>query len=263
MGGQFRKLMDHVRQVGRGFPGSNGQMFMVHGRGASFLVVRGPKFPHRMTQIALHPDGRQINYKVQYSGGTRIAKEASQAWLEPSGRQSHFHTEKEHLKEESMKKLVSGAVTAALLAGLATSGIGTAQASPLPVAGANTVAPATQLTDVKYKAVRKRHYVRRHYRHYRHYGGNAAAAAAFGLFGAALAGAIASSRYDDGYYYGGGGYYPGYSYGYAAPRAYYNPGWHGGGRRFVGGGFRGGGFHGGGFHGGGFHGGGHGGGHHH
>ena len=154
-----------------------------------------------------------------------------------------------------MRKLIVGVVSAALIAGLGAGATTSVQAAPLTVTAPGAVNPGMNLTDVRYKA---RHVVRhRTVRHHRRYGGNAAAAAAFGLFGAALAGAIASSRYDDDYYYGPG-YYPGYRYGYAAPRAYYRPGF--GGQRFVGGfhrgGWRGGapgGFRGG-FHGG-FHGG--------
>jgi hypothetical protein len=163
-----------------------------------------------------------------------------------------------------MKKLLAGAVTAALISGLGPTGPTQARATPLPIVASSAIAPDATLTQIKYKARKKakRHHVRRHYRR----GNNAVAAAALGLFGAALAGAIASSRYDDDYYYARPGYYPGYypgySYGYVAPRAYYAPAWRGG-HRWVGraGGWRGGArfsggwHHGGGFRGGGFRGG--------
>jgi hypothetical protein len=170
--------------------------------------------------------------------------------------------------EESMfstrSRLISATSAALMVTGLA----GTANAAPVTVAAPSLVTPAPQLTEVKY---RKRHPVRHARRHHRH-GGNAVAAAALGLFGAALAGAIISSQYDDGYYYYGPGYYPGYyAYpryrqrfvsrphfgGYRAIGPRFGGGFGGGIHRggFGGGGFRGGAFHGGGFHGGGFHGG--------
>ena len=151
-----------------------------------------------------------------------------------------------------MRKFIAGVVSAALIAGLGATASAPAQAAPLTVTAPGAVTPDTTMTEVRYKA---RHIARhRVVRHHRRYGGNPAAAAAFGLFGAALAGAIASSRYDDDYYYGPG-YYPAYRYGYAAPRAYYGPSV--GGPRFAGGMHRGGAWRGravggmrGGFHGG-------------
>ena len=75
-------------------------------------------------------------------------------------------------------------------------------AAPMSVAGAEIVTPASQITDVRYR----RHYVVRRHR-------GVGPAAVLGLFGALAGAAIASNRYDDGYYYGG---YPAYGYGYPA-----------------------------------------------
>jgi hypothetical protein len=135
---------------------------------------------------------------------------------------------------------MSSAVAGSFLTLVAT---GAASAAPIRIAPAALVAPASQLSDVRY--VGKRHVARRHVaRHYRygrrhHRGGAAFAGVALGLFGAAL-----SAAANDGYYYDDGPYYyPAYGYGYGyAPRYYggyrgrvYNGGhrWHG--QRFGGG----------------------------
>jgi hypothetical protein len=106
------------------------------------------------------------------------------------------------------RKLLAGSLGAAALAAVVGLPSAPANAMPMPVTTANTVAGRAPITEVGHRGYRHGPYGYRHYRRDRT--GAAIAGAALGVIGAIAATAATRSYYDDAYY----GYYPAYSYGY-------------------------------------------------